>query len=398
MGKDPAAEIEQAGRQALDGEPLDRPCLLSLARLAAQAPHDLLYWAHRVRQKHFGNRVSFCSIIPGKVGGCGEDCKWCAQSARNSQLPIADCRLPDSDQPERPAATTTQRTSLTDINAAAAQADGHGVGCFSIVNSGRRPSPMDLTDVAAAYETYRQGGVSDGAMRLAVSLGELTPDAARRLVQAGVVRYHHNLETSRRFYGNVVSTHSYEDRLRTLRIAREAGMEICCGGLLGMGETWEDRIDLALTLRDEVFGFSTTEGTENTEVRKDPKRRPVDSPKGKKPPESNRLATRPTPVVPMNFLHPIPGTPLENVQPLAPMEILTIIAVFRLAMPTADLKIAGGRHVNLRDLQSWMFYAGATSLLVGNYLTTAGRPIEQDIQMVRDLGLELVRQVGRHRS
>ena len=130
-------------------------------------------------------------------------------------------------------------------------------------------------------------------------------------------------------------------------------MSLCCGGIFGLGESWDDRVDLALTLRDEVH------------------------------PD----------VVPLNFLHPIPGTPLEKARPLAPMEILTIIAVFRLVLPRVDLKVAGGREVNLRDMQSWIFHAGATSCLIGNYLTTQGRPAEEDLQMIADLGLAVVKEL-----
>jgi biotin synthase len=167
------------------------------------------------------------------------------------------------------------------------------------------------------------------------------------------VRYNHNLETSRDFFPKVVTSHSFEDRLGTLAAARGGGLRLCCGGIFGIGESWLDRVDLAVTLRDEV---------------------------------------QPD-VVPLNFLHPIPGTPLEGASPLPPLEILTIIALFRLAMPEVDLKIAGGREKNLRDLQSWVFYAGGTSTLLGNYLTTTGRPARADLQMVADAGLRIVKEL-----
>ncbi len=181
------------------------------------------------------------------------------------------------------------------------------------------------------------------------SLGELDAATSRRLRTAGVVRYNHNLETSRRHFPRVVTTHGYEDRLSTLRTARAAGMSLCCGGIFGIGETWEDRIELALTLRDQV-----------------------------KPD-----------VVPLNFLDARPDTPLADAKPLSPLECLHIIAVFRFFLPMADIKIAGGRRL-LRDLQSWVFHAGASSLMVGDYLTTPGRDVSMDKQMVTDLGLELV--------
>jgi biotin synthase len=158
--------------------------------------------------------------------------------------------------------------------------------------------------------------------------------------------YNHNLETSRRFFNQIVTTHSYDDRIATVLAAKQAGLEVCCGGIIGMGETLEDRVDLALELR----------------------KLEVDS-------------------VPLNFLNPIAGTPLEDQEPLAPMEALQTIAVFRFILPDKQIKIAGGRENCLRDLQSWMFYAGASSTMIGNYLTTKGRSPDDDFQMLADLEL-----------
>ncbi len=333
--QDAREQIETLGRRALADERPGRPEALRLAAAGREAPDELLYWAHRVRQAHFGNEVKFCSIAAGKVGGCSEDCKWCAQSGR---YPTA-------------AGESPRRASAAELARAAAEAGRAGAAHFGIVNSGRRPSPADIE----AIERTAPAIGRDGAMTACASVGELDADSAGRLAAAGVRHYNHNLETSRRFYAKVVTTHTYDDRLRTLSVARQAGLELCCGGIFGLGETWEDRIDLALTLRDEV--------------------RPA--------------------VTPLNFLDPIPGTPLADSHDLTPGECLRIIAVFRLLLPTVDLKVAGGRLVNLRDLQSWMYYAGATSCLVGNYLTTCGRDSETDRQLVADLGLTLVHAFSR---
>ena len=322
------------GRRVLAGERFDRPDILRLVQAAKDEPLDLLHWAARVRTRRFGNAVKLCAIVPGKLGGCGEDCRWCAQSGACG----AEAAKPS-------------RTGLADIRNAAGQAAACGAASFGIVNSGRRPSARDLEEVAGAFGAIRRDGKWN--LQCCASLGELTDAQARRLVAAGITRYNHNLETSRRFFPQVVTTHTYEDRMRTLVAAREAGLSLCCGGIFGLGETWEDRIDLALALRDEV-------GPD---------------------------------VVPMNFLHPIPGTALEKATPLPPMEILSIIALFRLVLPGADLKIAGGREANLRDLQSWMFHAGGTSCVIGNYLTTCGRKAQEDLQMIRDLGLRVVREL-----
>ena len=313
------------------GERLDRQDILSLVEAGRSDPHTLLYWAHRVRAERFGGVVALCSIAAGKVGGCSEDCAWCAQSVSRGTSLI-----------------TATRATSDNIHAAAREASGHGAGSFGIVNSGRAPAPDDLSAVATAAEAISAD--AGCGLHVCASLGELTDEQARTLAAAGVTRYNHNLETSRGFYSQVVTTHAYDDRLATLDAARTAGMSLCCGGIFGLGESWGDRVDMAVTLRDRV---------------------------------------QPT-VVPLNFLHPIPGTPLADNTPLQPMDVLTIIAIFRLVLPTVDLKVAGGREVNLRDMQSWMFHAGATSCLIGNYLTTPGRTPAEDLQMIADLGLEVV--------
>ncbi len=321
-----STEIADIGRRALRGERLSRPDILHLVDAAQNDPQELFYWASQIRRAVFGNCVKFCSIIPGKFGGCTEDCKWCAQPGK--LMPA-------------------KMTAHGEIETAARRSAGLGSANFGVVNSGRRPTPREFQSMLDVAGVLRQAELG---VTLCGAYGELTDDQARQLVAAGVRRYNHNLETSRRFYPHVVSTHTYDDRLRTLAAARSAGMQLCCGGIFGIGETWEDRIDLALTLRDEVR------------------------------PES----------VPMNFLHPIAGTALEASTPMMPMEILSVIAIYRLVLPRTDLKIAGGRELNLRDLQSWMFHVGGTSCLIGNYLATAGRDPQVDLQMIRDLGLQVV--------
>ena len=335
--------IAQWGRVILGGGALDRKGALDIVAAARCVPHDLFYWANRVRQAHFGNSVRLCSIIAGKLGACAEDCKWCAQSLAWMKGGSQTVSHPPRQGLEKP-----QCAGVEEILSATSQAATRGATCMGIVNSGRRPGPRDIETVTAAARSI--SSQPDASIRISASLGEITEDQARQLASAGVHRYHHNLETSRRMFGQMVSTHSYDDRLATLVAARSAGMSVCSGGIFGIGENWEDRIDLALTLRDQV---------------------------------------RPD-TVPINFLSPIPGTPLENTPPLEPMELLTIVAMFRLILPRCDIKVAGGRQANLRDLQSWMFYAGASGCMVGNYLTTSGREVEQDLQMIRDLGLDVM--------
>ncbi len=287
--------------------------------------YDLFYAAHKVRRHFHGNRVTFCSILPTKFGNCSEDCGFCAQSAHHD----ADVKAHPMMEPEEVAAACTD-------------ARDRGASAFGIVNSGRGPNKKEWPKILAALQKMKEvNGICHCA-----TLGELTPEQARDLAAVGVRRINHNLETSREFFPQVVTTHTWEDRMRTLRTAQAAGLEACSGCIFGMGESVEDRVSLAFSLK-----------------------------------ELNPH------VVPLNFLHPIPGTPMANVTPLRPMEILKIIAVMRLILPRQDIKIGGGREKNLRDLQSWMFYVGATSGLIGNYLSTYGRPNEEDLRMIRDLEL-----------
>lgn len=329
----PSGSIAELAEEVLGGRLLSRDQAEILAALAQSDLPELLYWSSQIRLRFFGRRVRLCSIVPGKLGGCGEDCAWCGQAARN----------------HRGEAKPARRTRTDEVLSAARNARQWGASCFCVVNSGRRPSEQDV----AFLENCNKELSAAGLVPACASMGQLDDITARRLVAAGVVRYNHNIETSHSHFGRVVTTHSYEDRLATLRAARSAGMALCCGGIFGIGEAWADRIELALTLRDQV-----------------------------KPD-----------VVPLNFLDARPGTPLADAQPLTPLKCLHIIAVFRFLLPTTNIKIAGGRRL-LRDLQSWVFHAGATSLMVGDYLTTNGRSVEQDRQMVLDLGLEMAERHG----
>jgi biotin synthase len=273
-----------------------------------------------------GRRVFLCSIASVKLGRCGEDCRWCAQSARWS-TGLTPHGLPPADE----------------LVAMARSAVANGASHFGLVSSGARLTEAERRSVVEIAQRIRR----ETGLAVCGSFGSLTPPEARQLAEAGFVRYNHNLETSARHFPQVCSTHSFEDRIRTGRAVLGAGMELCSGGLLGIGETDEDRVDLALAVRD--------------------------------------LGSH---VVPLNFLHPIPGTPLERAEPIPPMKILSIVAMFRLVLPDRIIKLAGGRERNLRDLQALMFMAGADSTMVGNYLTTTGRPAAEDLAMIRDLGLD----------
>jgi biotin synthase len=234
--------------------------------------------------------------------------------------------------------------SINDIVAGARAADDLGCGCYGIVTSGTRIEPGDEFDkLLNAIRTIR----STTRVAPSASLGMLDEPMARALADAGCVTYHHNLETARSFFPSICTTHNYEDDLETIRVAKRAGLKVCCGGIIGLGESLEQRVELAMTLRELE----------------------VDS-------------------IPLNFLSPIPGTPLAGIDPLPPMDAVRCIALFRYLLPDKRIHICGGRELNLRELQSWMFMAGASGTMVGNYLTTSGRDLQVDLQLFKDLEIE----------
>ena len=318
--------VESCARRAERGEPLGRQDALRLLEAAREDPWPLWRAADRIRRRFHGRTVHLCSIAAVKVGRCSEDCRWCAQSARWS-TPVEPQGL----------------LSTGEVVRTAEAAEANGAGHFGLVTSGAALSDAEFDAVLDAGRAVRERT----RLQVCGSLGTLTPGRARRLVEAGFSRYNHNLETSERHFPNVCTTHTWADRVRSARAARDAGLALCCGGLFGIGETDEDRVDLALALRD--------------------------------------LAPA---VVPINILHPIAGTPLAGAEPMVPVEILSLLAVYRLLLPQPLLSVAGGREHNLRDLQALMFAAGADGCLIGHYLTTRGRRPEEDLAMIRDLGLQ----------
>jgi len=327
-GSNPA-RIAELGQRVLEGGELSRPEALWLFELEDQADVVTLFsWANRVRQHFKGNKIHLCSIVNVKAGGCPENCRFCAQSA-----------LAQTDSP---------RYGLIESEpmlAAAAEAKANGIVGLGLVAAwrGLEEGPV-LDEICDRLSELKQ----NGQVRPDASLGIIRSQrVADRLKEAGCECYNHNLETSRRFFPEVCTTHTYDERVQTIRFLRQAGISICSGGILGMGETRADRCDLAFALKEA--------GAQ---------------------------------VVPVNILNPVAGTPFAGREPLPPMEALKTIACFRLLLPRQEIKVAGGRTVNLRDLQSLIFLAGASALMVGNYLTTLNQPVEKDLQMIRDLGLD----------
>ncbi len=328
--------LRAAVDRAKQARPLGGPDAAFLVDLAQRDIPQLMAAGWEVRRHFFGRAVRMCSIVPGKLGGCSEDCAWCAQS-----------HAADTDTGAK-----AHRTPCSEILAAGVTArQGGAAGRLGIVNSGRGPTDADLAAVLDALSDLRTEMGDD--LHLCASLGAITEDQARRLAEAGIDRYHHNLETSRRLFGELVTTHTYDERLATLAAVKRAGLDVCCGGLFGLGETWADRIDLAVTIRDDVGPVS----------------------------------------VPLNFLNAIPGTALADQTPLTPEECLATIAIFRLLLPTADIKVAGGRERCLGDRQGDIFHAGATSCMTGDYLTTCGQGTGHDLAMVAEMGFEVVKEL-----
>jgi len=323
------AEIGDWGARVLAGGELTREEALRLFHVRATADlFELFGWANRLRERFHATSVHLCSIVNIKAGACPEDCRFCAQSAHY------DTSSPRYDLADTPA-----------VLKALEEAHANQVGALGIVAAWRGLSEGPVLDeICGCLEQMRNTGLA----RPDASLGMVkNQQVADRLKAAGLEVYNHNLETSRRFFPEICTTHSYGDRVRTVRHLKQAGIRVCSGGIFGMGETLEDRCDLAFALKELEVDF-----------------------------------------VPVNFLNPIPGTPMAKFPGIAPLEALQCVAVLRFILPRQEILLAGGRVVNLRHAQSLMFLAGASALMVGNYLTTVNRPVEEDLQMLRDLGLQ----------
>jgi biotin synthase len=323
-----AEKIDTLTRQVLKSAPLTRA---QADWLVTEVGTDhlpaLLEGAGRIRDRFQGTKVKCCSIAATHVGRCSENCAFCSQSAHHGTAGVPASQL-ETEQ----------------IVQAAFEAADNGAQYFGLVNSGRRVRDGEIDRLVPAIERISQSG----RIGVCASLGFLTEAQAKRLAGLGIRHYNHNLQTSRRFYPEIASTHTYDDRLETLRHLKNAGVGLCCGALFGMGEMWADRIDLAFELR----------------------------------------SLKPD-VVPINFLIAVEGTPLAGRQPLDPKECLKIIAVFRFLLPEPEIKVAGGRELCLGDMQDRIFAAGATGFIVGNYLTTCGQSPDRDRRMLAELGLEM---------
>jgi len=320
-------EIRKIGDMVLEGKHVSMKDVLPLLGTRGPDVLDLAAVANRVREEFNGNKIDLCSLLSVKSGKCPEDCAFCAQSAHyKTEAPV----YPLMD--------------IQRIVEGAKEAQAGGTGRFCLITSGREVSDKEFETILEALDRIRRETTLD----LDCSLGTLSKERAESLRKVGVTRYNHNVETAESHFFQICSTHSFKDRVQTVEILKEQGFSVCCGGIIGLGESPQQRLELAFCLKQ--LGIDC---------------------------------------IPFNILNPRPGTPLENSEPVPPMEVIKTISLFRLVLPKRTIKIAGGREANLRDLQSLALLAGANGLIIGNYLTTPGRNAEDDLTMVRDLGFTL---------
>lgn len=320
--------IRECADKVLEGTPLAEEDALRLEAVNGPDLYQLFAEAGRIREHFVGSAVTLCSIINAKSGKCPENCAFCAQSAHHATT-VASYDLVEEDE----------------MVACAKMAESNGASCYGIITSGTGISPgAELDRICATLRRIRE----EAGILPSCSLGIMNYETAQILKEAGMVTYHHNLETARSFFPNICTTHDYEEDVETVRAAKRAGLKVCSGGIFGLGESFQQRVEMAMTLRELE----------------------VDS-------------------IPVNFLDPVEGTRLEHANFLTPLECLRTIAVYRFLLPDRQIKVCGGRERNLRELQSWIFLAGASGMMTGNYLTKSGRDPEVDRRLISDLGLEI---------
>lgn len=319
--------ISSLAERILNGGEIDFAEALELTKAEGSDILILMGYAGKIRDRFMGNKVELCSIISAKTGNCPEDCKFCSQSVYH------DTRI-----------KVYPLLKEEEIVKRAKEMEKAGANRFDIVISGLGVHHEDpeFRKILAALRRIKE----ETRLDICACLGTLTSEAARELAAAGVTRYNHNLQTARSYFNKIITSHSYEERLKTIRIVQAAGMEVCCGGIIGMGESWAQRVEFAFELKEL------------------------------------KVET-----IPLNFLDAIRGTPLENCAPLTPLEILKTIAIFRFILPDRILRCAGGREKNLREYQVFALMAGIDALLTGNYLTTNGQSVNEDLELIKQAGL-----------
>jgi biotin synthase len=317
---------KQVAKQVLNGDELTNEEALSILNCPDEELLELLNGAYKIRHHYYGNKVKLNMIVNAKSGLCPENCGYCAQSSI-STAPIEKYKMMDKEA----------------ILKGAEQAHRLNAGTYCIVASGRGPSDKEIDQVASAVKEIKE----KYNLKICACLGLVQPEQAGKLKEAGVERYNHNLNTSENHHEAITTSHTYQDRVDTVQLIKEQGISPCSGVIIGMKETSQDVVDMARSL----------------------KALDADS-------------------IPVNFLHAIDGTPLEGTSELNPRYCLKVLALMRYVNPTKEIRISGGREVNLRSLQPLGLYA-ANSIFVGDYLTTAGQESSADHQMLKDLGFEI---------
>ena len=316
--------VEQLKNKVLDGGEVTREEALELMDMPLE---ELSQAANQLREHFCGDRFDLCTIVNGKCGKCSENCKYCAQSAHyHTSLEESYPLL-----------------STEELVKGAAENKRQGVLRYSIVTSGRKLSDREVDQVCESIRAIRE----QVGIEVCVSFGLLGEEAFRKLKEAGASRVHCNLESSRRYFPQVCTTHPYDEKIETMKAARRAGLSVCSGGIIGLGETMEDRIDMVLTARE--LGVKS---------------------------------------VPVNLLNPIPGTPYEHNSVLTEDELRRVVAIFRFLIPDGNIRLAGGRGL-LEDKGARCFCSGANAAISGDMLTTAGITVERDLEMLRKLGYQV---------
>lgn len=313
--------------KVLDGKGISRDEAFSLSSVQGAQLFELFSAASSIREKFRGSGVELCSIVNAKSGECPEDCYYCAQSAYyNTGSPVFPLVKEDI------------------VMEKVKEAKAAGVKRFCIVTGGRKVEGDELKEIGRLIGKIRKAGMLPCA-----TLGLLNRDELSFLRDSGLERYHHNLETSESFFPEVCTTHTYKEKLHTIDAVKSIGLSLCSGGIFGIGEEWQDRIEMALALKDIN-------------------------------PDS----------VPINFLIAVRGTPLADLDSLPPLEALKIVSIYRFILPEKEIRVCGGRRQVLREFNSMVFMSGADSLLTGNYLTTTGVTFEDDLRLIRDYGLAVL--------
>lgn len=313
--------------KVLAGHKVTREEAEYLMRLKGADLMDLYACANKIRERFHGNKVDLCSVINAKSGDCAEDCRFCAQSVKHDAL-IEEYPLMEK----------------AEILRVAENALENGAKRFCVSTSGKKLSPAEVDSICETVLTLK----SSLPIYCCATLGELSTEHLSALKEAGLDRYHHNIETSRNHFPNICTTHSYEVRLRTIFNAKEAGLSLCVGFIVGMGENKSDWIDMVMSVVGDIDADS----------------------------------------IPINFLMPIQGTPMEEQESIKPGDALKFIALTRFLNPDKEIRVCGGRLAALQDLHSFIFFAGADGMMIGNYLTRIGRDPKKDLTMINHLNMD----------